>query len=288
MHSREITSSATTNATITTGSPVAQSKAAHKFLHQLVATPRATPFDWRQVESPDYKEYIANLRAIGCPEKTIKEIITADVNDLFSARRAAIIQTNHYEYWRAAPMSLTEEQRKQLQELSIEKSEVLKALGVESSDLADVFAEYLRGVVETKELQLEFLSEPKRQNLKDLLFRMAQQQLAARDDQRKLDDIEQKTQSAIKSLLTPDEFRDYELRTSIPASQLRAVLKEMEPTEQEFKTIFESWNALNAHQPGSTEYREAQQSSETALKTLLGPSRFELYLKGVKMLGYSK
>ena len=57
------------------------------------------------------------------PEKTIKEIITADVNDLFSARRAAIIQTNHYEYWRAAPMTLTEEQRKQLQELSIEKSE---------------------------------------------------------------------------------------------------------------------------------------------------------------------
>ena len=94
-------------------------------------------------------------------------------------------------------MSLTEEQRKKLQELSIEKSEVLKALGVELSDLADLFAEYHRGVVETKELELEFLAEPKRQNLKDLLFRMAQQQLAARDDQRKSDDIEQKTQSAI-------------------------------------------------------------------------------------------
>src|SRR6058998_2049861 len=88
--------------------------------------------------------------------------------------------------------------------------------------------------------------------------------------------------------LTPDEFHDYELRTSIPASQLLEVLKEMEPTEQEFRTIFESWNALNAHQPGSTEYREAQQSSEATLKTFLGPSRFELYLKGVKMLGYSK
>ncbi len=288
MHPRQMTSSATTNATITTRAPGAQSKAAHDFPPQLVATPWTTPFDWRQVESSDYKEYIANLRAIGCPEKTIKEIICADVNDLFSARRAAITQTNHYEYWRATPMSLTEEQRKKLQELSIEKSEVLKALGVELSDLADLFVEYHRGVVETKELELEFLSEPKRQNLKDLLFRMAQQQLAAKVDQRKSDDIEQKTQSAIKSLLTPDEFHDYELRSSIPASQLREVLREMEPTEQEFRTIFESWNALNAHQPGSTEYREAQLSSEAALKTFLGPSRFELYLKGVKMLGYSK
>lgn len=288
MHSRQITSSATTNATITTGAPVAQSKAAHKFLPQPVATPRATPFDWRQVESPDYKEYIASLRAIGCPEKTIKEIITADVNDLFSARRATITQTNHYEYWRATPMNLTEEQRRLLQQLYIEKSEVLKALGIESSDLADLFAEHHRGDVELKELELEFLSEPKRQSVKDLLFRMAQQELAAGDDRRKLDDFEQQTQSAIKSLLTPDEFHDYELRTSIPASQLREVLKYMEPTEQEFLTIFESWNTLNAQPPGSAEYREAQQSSEAALQQLLGPSRFELYLKGVKQLGYSQ
>ncbi len=26
-------------------------------------------FDWRQVESEDYREYLGNLRAMGCPEK---------------------------------------------------------------------------------------------------------------------------------------------------------------------------------------------------------------------------
>ena len=83
------------------------------------------------------REYIANLRAIGCPEKTIKEIIKADVNDLFSARRATITQSNHYEYWRAIPVSLNEEQRRQLQQLCIEKNEVLKALGIDSSELAE-------------------------------------------------------------------------------------------------------------------------------------------------------
>jgi hypothetical protein len=287
-HSRQITSAATTNATTKIRAPADQSKAAHDFPPQFVATHQASPFDWRQVESPDYKEYIANLRAIGCPEKTIKEIVTADVKDLFSARRAAITQTNHYEYWQATPVNLSEEQRKQLQELSIEQSEVLKALGIELS-AADLFALHYGGVIATKrELELEFLSEPKRQSLNDLLFGMAQQRLAAGDDQRKLHDLEEQTQSAIKSLLTPDEFRDYELRTSFPALQLRAQLADMEPTEQEFRTIFDYWNALNAHQPGSTEYREAQQSSEDALRSLLGPSRFEIYLEGVKRLGYSK
>src|SRR5437867_256418 len=32
-------------------------------------------FDWRMVESEDYKKYIANLRYIGCPEETIRDII---------------------------------------------------------------------------------------------------------------------------------------------------------------------------------------------------------------------
>ncbi len=117
---------------------------------------------------------------------------------------------------------------------------------------------------------------------------MAQQELAAGDDQLKLAGIQRQTESAIKSLLTLDELHDYELRTSVPASALREVLKYMEPTEQEFKTIFESWNTLNAQPPGSAEHREAQKSSEAALQQLLGPRRFQLYLQGVKQLGYSK
>jgi len=32
----------------------------------------APPIDWQMVESEDYKKYIANLRAIGCPEETIR------------------------------------------------------------------------------------------------------------------------------------------------------------------------------------------------------------------------
>ena len=45
-------------------------------------------FSWRDVESPDFTTYIANLRGIGCPEQTIRDIIIADVNQLYSRKRA--------------------------------------------------------------------------------------------------------------------------------------------------------------------------------------------------------
>ncbi len=52
--------------------------------------PRAapSPFSWRQIESTDYSTYIANLRSVGCPEQTIRDLITADVGSLYAAKRA--------------------------------------------------------------------------------------------------------------------------------------------------------------------------------------------------------
>ena len=37
---------------------------------------------WAQLESSDYVSYVANLRRIGCPEQTIRDIIVADICNL--------------------------------------------------------------------------------------------------------------------------------------------------------------------------------------------------------------
>ncbi|MDW7979829.1 MAG: hypothetical protein RMH97_04605, partial [Verrucomicrobiales bacterium] len=60
-------------------------------------------FSWREIESPDYPTYIANLREIGCPESTIRDIIIADVNHLFALRRATEVITPAQEWWRSEP-----------------------------------------------------------------------------------------------------------------------------------------------------------------------------------------
>src|SRR6476620_2090779 len=49
--------------------------------NHLAATD-AAKFNWRTVESGDYPTYIANLRSIHCPEKTIFNILFADIEKL--------------------------------------------------------------------------------------------------------------------------------------------------------------------------------------------------------------
>jgi hypothetical protein len=60
-------------------------------------------FSWRELESRDYPVYIANLRDIGCPEQTIRDIIIADVNTLYTQRRANEMVTAESQWWRSEP-----------------------------------------------------------------------------------------------------------------------------------------------------------------------------------------
>src|SRR5262249_37412952 len=55
--------------------------------------PKGAKFTWGQVESADYPTYIANLRSIGCPEPTIKDIIAADVHALYLRKRQELGRT---------------------------------------------------------------------------------------------------------------------------------------------------------------------------------------------------
>jgi len=41
-------------------------------------------FKWSQIESEDYNVYVNNLRAIGCPEVTIRRIVTAELTENYS------------------------------------------------------------------------------------------------------------------------------------------------------------------------------------------------------------
>src|ERR1051326_7801672 len=60
-------------------------------------------FSWREVESADYPTYVANLRDIGCPEQTIRDIIIADVNALYARKRAPELVTPEQQWRRSEP-----------------------------------------------------------------------------------------------------------------------------------------------------------------------------------------
>src|SRR5258706_169485 len=63
--------------------------------------PYSAGLNWAAIESTNYATYIKNLRAINCPEETVRDIIITDISKLFAKRRAALrAQVQPYKFWR--------------------------------------------------------------------------------------------------------------------------------------------------------------------------------------------
>ena len=77
------------------------------------------PFRWSQLESSDYRTYVANLRRVGCPEQTIQDIIKADVDELYTRKRRnlEIQQASQPEAVAAGTHELQREERAVLAQL---------------------------------------------------------------------------------------------------------------------------------------------------------------------------
>src|SRR5436309_14949951 len=90
---------------------------------------RRLHFRWDDVESEDYPTYIKNLREIGCPEPTIRDIIVAEVNQLFAKRQATEVLAPEHQWWRSDPDPDVEQAAaEKLQALETERHELLTSL----------------------------------------------------------------------------------------------------------------------------------------------------------------
>ena len=83
-----------------TGMPEAKGKRSAK-KEIVTINAKGEKFSWRDVESEDYKNYIANLRVIQCPEETIRDIIIADVNKFYANKLKPLRKpVEEFKFWR--------------------------------------------------------------------------------------------------------------------------------------------------------------------------------------------
>jgi hypothetical protein len=99
-------------------------------------------FHWAQLESADYRVYLANLRGLGCPESTVRDILIADVNDLFIGRVKALVDEVSGRFWNlitheAELRELVEAKAKQLSALKEQRDELLTTLFGAANPRAD-------------------------------------------------------------------------------------------------------------------------------------------------------
>lgn len=72
---------------------VQPAKAAPRPAPSLVSAP---VFHWRDLDSPDFAVFVANLRKIGCPESTIRDIVDGELREIYAkqAKEASYTTVN--------------------------------------------------------------------------------------------------------------------------------------------------------------------------------------------------
>lgn len=69
--------------------PAAKEK---KIPTKAAAFAKAPAFQWSQLEAPDFPTFVKNLRAIGCPEVTIRDILAGEVDEIYELKSQASMQ----------------------------------------------------------------------------------------------------------------------------------------------------------------------------------------------------
>jgi hypothetical protein len=254
---------------------------------------RTNAFHWSQIESSDYRQYITNLRAIGCPEATIKDIILTDIMKLFAERRGQYsVNGREFRYWetdekRALTARQEAERDKELAKIDKQVPSVLRELLGINYD-----RELNKYFVDTHEdaRRLGFLPEEKRQqllaareqieNLREKVFERAEQGEPMDPDS--LRQIQDYRREVLAGILTPQEMEEYDLRMSETAERLRANLVGFNPTEDEFREIFRLQREFDEKFARATPEMEAakaaeQEKLEQEIKSKLDPERFADY-----------
>lgn len=202
-------------------------------------------FHWSQVESADYRKYISNLRAIGCPERILQDIIIADLNQLFAPRMQAIWRKPVRVYWKKyQDASANPDQIRKLKALDQEKAAILKELlgiSIDGQALADLA--YLQ--FQPAELQMLFLSADTRAGAQRALQEsgieetMTKMRAANPNSDPEREFFDQKLK-VLAQVLSPEELEEFRMRKSPRANWLSDDVRYFNCTKEEFKALLDA------------------------------------------------
>ena len=209
---------------------------------------RRQNFTWNEIESADFPIYIANLRGIGCPEATIRDIILADVNQLFARRRATEVITAEQKWWLSEPdPEVTQTALEKLEALETERRTLLSTLlGPEWESSYYPYPSHpdtptLDGPV------LGALPQQTKQAVRDIESRAAERRQTYLDslqkegkqpDPAEQAKMRQQTRTELAQALNPEQLEEYLLRYSSQANALRGELHGLANTPEQFRSLF--------------------------------------------------
>lgn len=260
-------------------------------------------FNWEVIESDDYMTYIDNLRRIGCPEETIKDIIKADVEKLFQQRRQEFDKSlPPTEYWKSNGLGIgyTMEQLEEMKSLEAEKQEVLKQLLGDSyqPSSANLLSQLMQDPSAIFRRSVGFLPESKQTAVLEAYMGMQEDMINLQADMQSgamdmsaFSEVTKKRDNLLASILTPEEKFEVDLRLSETAQSLKYTLASMDPTESEFREIFALQQKIyneydvdiysnGADRESMALRNKADAELKNQLREILGDKRYAEYERG--------
>jgi hypothetical protein len=250
------------------------------------------PFRWSQIESTNYDEFVSRLRAIGCPEKTLRDIVLAEVEKSYYERRRGL--RSNQPFWRAGNRRREEGRswKQQFEMLEKEKEQLLeRLLGPEASPserfAGDRFEEqalvrFLMGPVPEATFQRVVRTMEKYEALRSKIHERTQG-ILTEEDEAALQQLNTAGKAEFSTLMTPLELEEFAARSGtiklLDHDSLLEIVVPLSPNE--FRQIalasagttpFGLFDGSNHESEAEEQRRELEAKARVA--TLLGPERF--------------
>jgi hypothetical protein len=243
------------------------------------------------LDKGDLKTMAARLREAGASPAVIRAIVGARLNELYKEKRRDLAaQMVAHPYWTkkfgqydnkiiAALTKLGKEQNDELKEL----------LGPDADEGTDPLSEAFAraqegGIPHQNYLRLQAIQNDYDQMKAEL--NMTANGTWLPEDAAKLAYLNKEEQEDMAKALSPEDCLEYNLRTSPEASFLRQSLQAFNPTESEFRAIFQAQSSFDDQygsqfQQQTQEQQLARQAHQSdllaSIESALGPDRFAQY-----------
>jgi LysM repeat protein len=253
-------------------------------------------FTWQEVESEDYRAYIKNLREIGCPEQTIRDIIIADVNALYARKRSLEVLSPAQQWWKTEPdPDVVRAAAAKIRALESERRALLASLlgqAWESGDLANLPRPTRRGVALDGPV-LGILPDEVKRSVEQIVSSFHDQvetmRGQGRGDMADMARLNRQLRTALSRVLSPQQLEEFLLRYSATASSLRselAQLKHFQVSPDEFRALFRATDHIeeeiqlimgNTDQQSLDRLAVLEEQRDNAIRRTLNPERYAQY-----------
>jgi hypothetical protein len=245
---------------------------------------------WPALYSSDPALMISRLRTAGFPAGLIRALVSAEVSARYDAEIRRLQDPDpNVPFWKLATgFYLTGDRRfEELNRLYRERARALR----------DLFKDEFFASSETTAAQRRQFGDlplAKIEALQRIEDDYADMMAAVRtetrgillpEDREKLALLQREKKADLAALLSPREVEDYELRASQTAGMLRSRLASFEPTEAEFRVLYQLQLDLNEQFKGgftAVDYQtrqELQAAHFERLRTALGEQRYAAYVR---------